>query len=233
MHMTQGWTGLRTAVIALAIIAGTTTAAKADALVAYTTAGAVDTSIGVNGANVISFEPTPAPGSGPTSTIVDATSNLPIGAFEVAALPVGTSTTYTNTPFSITYIPSMYNGSPVTGVNPVTITGTLTGTISGPYQSSVEATFNPVTSGSFTLGGASSTLSILDNQKLLVPSSAGGLTTVEAVIATIGGHNEAPAGSGSSNNNVPEPSTIALFLSTMGGLGLRRLVRNRRARAQA
>jgi hypothetical protein len=217
MRMTQGWTGLRTAVIALGIIAWTTTGVKADALLQYSTAGSIDTSVGVTGANVISYVPI-------TNDQIDATSNVPLGSFQVAALPTNTTTTYLDTPFSITYLPSMYNAIPLTDPNPVTITGTLTGTITGKYQSSVEATFNPITSGAFGLAGASSTLSILDNQKLLVPSSAGGTTTIEGVIKTVGGNPESP---------VPEPSTIALFLSTVGGLGLRRFVLNRRQRSQA
>ena len=188
MRMTQGWTGLRTAVIALGIIAWTTTGVKADALLTYSTAGSIDTSVGVTGANVISFVPTPPAGSALTSTTVDASSNLPLGSFQVAALPAGTTTTYNDTPFSITFLPTKYNGIALTDPNPVTITGTLSGQVTGPYQSSVVATFNPITSGSFELAGASSTLSILDNQKLLVPSSAGGTTTVEGIVATTSGH---------------------------------------------
>jgi hypothetical protein len=224
MHMTRGWTGLRTAVIALGIIAWTTTGAKADALLTYSTAGSIDTSVGVTGANVISFVPTPPPGGTVTSTTVDASSNLPLGSFQVAALPSGTTTTYNDTPFSITFLPSKYSGIALTDPNPVTITGTLSGSVSGSFQSTVQATLNPITTGSFDLAGASSTLNNLENQKLLVPSSAGGITTVEAVVSTAGGHPESP---------VPEPSTIALFLSTVGGLGLRRFVRNRRPRTQA
>jgi len=93
MHMTQGWTGLRTAVIALGILAWTATGAKADALLTYSTAGSVDTSVGVTGANVISFVPTPPPAGASTSTTVDASSNLPLGSFQVAALPASTTTT--------------------------------------------------------------------------------------------------------------------------------------------
>jgi hypothetical protein len=224
MRMTQGWTGLRTAVIALGIIAWTTTGAKADALLTYSTAGSIDTSTGVTGANVISFVPTPPLGGPTTSTTVDASSNLNLGSFQVAALPAGQTTTYNNTPFSITFLPSEYSGIALTNPNPVTITGTLSGTVSGTYQSTVEATFNPILNGSFQLAGASSTLNILDNQQLLVPSSVGGTTTIEGHTLTTGGSPEAP---------VPEPSTIALFLSTVGGLGLRRFVLNRRQRSQA
>jgi len=208
---------LRTAVIALGIIAGTTTGVKADALLTYSTAGSVDTSVGVTGANVISYVPA-------TSVTVDGSSNLPLGSFQVAALPVGTTTKYNDTPFSITFLPTNYNGIALTNATPEVITGTLSGTETGPYQSTVVASFNPPPSGSFVLAGASSTLAISDSQKLLVPSSAGGITTVEGIITTSGSGHEVPA---------PEPSTIAIFLSAVGGIGLRRFVLSRRQRNQA
>jgi hypothetical protein len=99
MRTKNGWTRLRSAVIALGLIASTTAGAKADPTISnlldYSTAGSVDTSIGVNGANVISYIPV-------TNAQIDPTSNLPLGSFQVAALPAGQTTTYTNTPFSIT-----------------------------------------------------------------------------------------------------------------------------------
>jgi len=221
MRMTQGWTRLRTAVIALGLFAWTTTGAKADPignLLDYSTAGSVDTSIGVKGANVISYIPI-------TNASIDPTSNLPLGSFQVAALPAGQTTTYSNTPISITLLPSSYNNIPLTNSTPVTVTGTLNGKITGAYQSGVNIAFNPIANGAFQLAGASSTLNMLQNDhKLLVPASAGGTTTVEGMIATTAGINEVPA---------PEPSTIALFLSTVGGLGLRKYVLARRQRSQA
>jgi len=222
MRMTQGWTRLRTAVIALGLIAWTTTGAKADAisnLLDYSTAGSVDTSIGVTGANVISYIPV-------TNAQIDPSSNLPLGSFQVAALPTGQSTTYNNTPFSITFAPSSYNNIALTDSTPVTVTGTLSGQITGSYKSSVNVAFNPIANGAFQLAGASSTLNMLQkDQKLLVPASAGGTTTLEGIIKT--------AGSGNPEAPVPEPSTIALFLSTVGGLGLRKYVLARRQRSQA
>jgi hypothetical protein len=198
-----------------------TTGAKADAitnLLDYSTAGSIDTSMGVTGPNVISYVPI-------TNAQIDASSNLPLGAFQVAGI-AGQTTTYHDTPFSITFVPSTYGGTALASTSSVTVTGTLSGQISGPYQSSVKVNFNPVANGAFQLAGASSTLSMDQNdQKLLVPSSAGGNTTLEGIITTTGGLNpEAP---------VPEPSTIALFLSTVGGLGLRRCVLARRQRSRA
>jgi hypothetical protein len=220
MRMTQGWNGLRSAVIALGLIAWTTTGANADAisnLLDYSTAGSVDTSIGVSGPNVISYVPI-------TNAQIDPTSNLPLGSFQVAGV-AGQTTTYKNTPFSITFVPSSYGGTPVQSASTVTVSGTLNGKVAGPYQSSVKVSFDPLANGSFQLAGASSTLNLLQNdQKLLVPSAAGGTTTLEGMITTVGPNPEAP---------VPEPSTIALFLSTVGGLGLRRCVLARRQRGQA
>jgi len=220
MRMTQGWTRLRTAVIALGLIACTSTGAKADSILGYSTAGSIDTTLttdGVSGTNVISFVPI-------TNAQVDATSNIPLGYFQVAALPTGQSTTYTNTPFSITFVPSSLNGTTLTSPGSVEITGVLNGALTGSTESTVVATFDTLSNGSFQLAGASSTLTIPQSVAPLVPSSAGnGTTTVEGMIKT-NGNPEVPA---------PEPSTIALFLSTVGGLGLRKYVLSRRQRGQA
>jgi hypothetical protein len=234
MRMTQGWTGLRTAVVALGFFicaqtgakAASITSANSDATVGYSTAGSVDTTTtadGVTGTNVISFVPI-------TNSQVSATSNIPLGYFQVAAEPTGQSTTYANTPFSINFIPGTIAGETPTSSSPVTITGVLNGTITGSNQSSVVATFNTF-NGVSTLETADatykSTLSIPQSSMLpLVPSSAGnGATTVEGMIATkLSPNNEVPA---------PEPSTIALFLSTVCGLGLRKYVLARRQRGQA
>jgi hypothetical protein len=220
MHMTQGWTRLRFAVIALGLLAWSTTSAKADAisnLLDYSTAGSIDTSVGVNGANVISYVPV-------TNASINPSSNIPLGEFQVAALPAGQTTTYTKTPFSITFVPSTYNNIALTNQSPITVTGTVSGQITGNYQSTVSVAFNPVADGAFQLAGASSTLNVLQNdQKLLVPASAGGTTTLEGILHTTASP-EAP---------VPEPSTIALFFSTVVGLGLRKYVLARRQRAHA
>jgi len=216
MCMTRGWAGLRATVIALGLLAWTTTrleAAAIPSLLDYGTSGTITLS-GINGTNVISYVPV-------TNAEVDPSSNIPLGSFQVAALPTGQTTTYSNTPFEITFIPTSFSGTALQNSSPVTITGMLNGSLTGNYQSSVNVSFNPVSDGSFQLAGAASTLSMLQNdQKLLVPASAGGTTTLEGIIATNGNFNpEAP---------VPEPSTIALFLSTVGGLGLRRYVLSRR-----
>jgi hypothetical protein len=61
------------------------------------------------------------------------------------------------------------------------------------------------------------------DQQLLVPSSVNnGQTTLQAQVSTSVIEPQA----------IPEPSTIALFLSIVGGLGLRRYVQTRRRRGQ-
>jgi hypothetical protein len=225
MRMTQGWTGLRTAVVALGLFAGASTGANADSILSYSTAGSIDASVsndGVTGANVISFVPI-------TSASVDANSNLSLGFFQVAAESGSASTTYNNTPFSITYVPGSIDGNAITG-QAATITGVLNGTVTGSNFSTVVATFTSLTSPSSQVvdGGnlVTSTLSIPQGSLFLVPSlSNNGESTAEGTVVSTGVPvNETPA---------PEPSTIALFLSTVGGLGLRKYVLGRRQRNES
>jgi hypothetical protein len=225
MRMTQGWTGLRTAVVALGLFAGASTGANADSILSYSTAGSIDASVsndGVTGANVISFVPI-------TSASVDANSNLSLGFFQVAAESGSASTTYNNTPFSITYVPGSIDGNAITG-QAATITGVLNGTVTGNNFSTVVATFTSLTSpSSQVIDGSNlvtSTLSIPQGSLFLVPSlSNNGESTAEGTVVSTGVPvNETPA---------PEPSTIALFLSTVGGLGLRKYVLGRRQRNEA
>lgn len=219
MRMTQGWIGLRTAVIALGLFAFASTGVKADSILSYGTAGSIDASSsmdGVTGANVISFIPI-------KSAQVDASSNISLGYFQVAGQAAGQSTMYAHTPFSITYVPGTVDGNAVSST--ISITGFLNGTVTGNNYSTVVATFNPLTNGSFQVvdgtNMVTSSISIPQGSQLLVPSLTGnGETTVEGLITTNGVPiNETPA---------PEPSTIALFLSTVGGLGLRKFVLARR-----
>jgi hypothetical protein len=221
MRMTRGWTGLRTAVIALGLLAWNAPRADAAAttstpnLLEYSVAGVVGNT-GITGSNVISYVPV-------QNAQIDPTSNIPLGSFQVAPLPVGQMTTYNNTPFTLTYVPTEFNGATLTDT-PITVSGSLTGSVTGPYQSSVQVNFNPLINNGFELAtGSTSTLNLLPgDQKLLVPSSAGGITTMEGLINTTG--LQVPA---------PEPSTIALFLSTVCGLGLRRYVQVRRQKVHS
>ncbi len=218
MHMTRGWTGFRTAVLALAVLAWNAPSTRADGMLTYLTSGGPGTTNIEGSPNVISFIPV-------TNATVNTASNISLGTFEVAALPGGQSTTYNNTPFSLSLISETINGSPVPD-SPVIISGTLNGIVSGSNQSSVVVNFNPMTTTAFPTGSGMGTLDLSNSRELLVPSSDnGGRTTLQAQVSALGGP---PA-----QTPAPEPSTIALFLSTVGGLGLRRLVQKRRQRAAA
>ncbi|QEH36143.1 hypothetical protein OJF2_47030 [Aquisphaera giovannonii] len=220
MRRTRGWTGLRNALLALSFAGCAATGASAaaissDPIMKYSTAVQID-STGITGNNVISI--TPATNSGIEITGKD---NLALGTFVIAANNGGT-TTYKNTPFSITLIPTSIGDTSLSDVAPIKITGVLNGKVSGNFHSTVEATFDSLSASSFKLGNGTANLSLVDNPKLLVPSSSnGGQTTIETQLVS---NNVAPPA-------VPEPSTVAMFLTTIGGLGLRRHVQNRRRAA--
>ena len=217
MQMTQGWKRLQSVAIALGLFAWAGMTAKADGILTYGTSGGISTTTGVTGTNVITYESI-------TNATVSTSSNLQLGSFQVAAVTPDATTTYKNTPFEIDVLPSAYNNDPLSSFTELKITGVLNGSVSD-NQSNVIATLN-IPNNTFQLGDATSTLAGLPSSLLIVPSSsAGGTTTIEAAINTVGTVNpQAP---------VPEPSTIALFVTTVGGLALRRYVQARRQRATA
>ena len=233
MRKTKGWLGLRTAVIALGLVAFTATGATAAPL-SYSTSGQVDPTNGVTGTNVISFVPLS------NSNSVDMSSgktNVGLGNFVISPLAANTSTTYANTPFKISFLPASYNGD--TSVNkdaPVVLTGLLNGVVNGPSSSTVQASFNPVPNGLIDLGSAGSANFTLPTGSLLLApstSNAGTTSTQGLVTFTPGaGTGNGGGGGGGGEAPVPEPSTIALFLTTVGGLGLRRYVLGRRRQAK-
>ena len=211
MSMIQGLNGLRSAVLTLGVLACATATADAAAILKYQTATAIDLGGGgITGPNLISFTPASASGLDLSSGSV----NAGLGTFVVAPPAAGSFTKYENVKFAITVLPQELNGEPVSNISTV-ITGVLNGVIDNPYRSTVTATFDqPVED--LNLGSQTLTFSFPDGAKLLVPAqSNSGLTTVEALVMV---------------PPVPEPSTIALVLTTLGGLGLRHRVARRRAK---
>jgi hypothetical protein len=96
----------------------------------------------------------------------------------------------------------------------------LNGVVDGTSSSTVTASFNPVQNPLINLGGLTTAgtaeFSLPTSSLLLAPSTSNsGTTSAQGLVTLV----EAP---------VPEPSTIALFLTTVGGLGLRRYVLSRR-----
>ncbi len=228
MRMTRGWTGLRPAVVFLGLCALMTRGVGASTLdststtdstslstpvtaeMQYRTSGAVGTT-GITGPNIISFVPE-------TSGAFMAPSSFSLGTFVVGNQPAGMTTTYNNTPFSITFDTLKVNGAqPTVNESPITITGVLNGSINGPSQSDVVATFNPISQPSFRTGSYLSTLNVVDQSLSLVPSTTNfGRTTAQAQLVV-------------SASPIPEPTTITLFVTTLIGLGMRRRFRHQAA----
>ncbi len=216
MHRIQGWTGLRAAVIALGLVAWTATGAMAAPL-SYTTSGQVTPTTGVTGTNVISFDPLSTSNSVDLST---GSTNAGLGNFVISPLAAGVTTTYSNTPIQISFLPASYGTTSLGTDSPVVVTGLLNGVVDGPSSSTVTASFNPVQNPLINLGGMTTAgtaeFSLPTSTLLLAPSTSNsGTTSAQGLVTLV----EAP---------VPEPSTIALFLTTVGGLGLRRYVLSRR-----
>ena len=225
MHRIQGWTGLRAAVIALGLVAWTATGATAAPL-SYTTSGQVDTTTGVSGTNVVSFVPL---STGNTVDLSTGQTNVGLGNFVISPLAAGVTTTYSNTPVQISFMPASYGSTSVSSDPPVVVSGMLNGVVNGPSSSTVTATLNNPPNGMFSLGSGNGTadFSLPTNTLLLAPSTSNNGTTSAQGLVT------SSAPQTGSESPVPEPSTIALFLTTVGGLGLRRYVLSRRRPARA
>ena len=224
MFKSGGWATLRTAVATLglgALMAHSAAAGSIDSTsttstpsssatsslpssMNYATSGSIGLT-GVNGPNVLSFIPE-------VSGAFTTPSAFSLGTFVVGYLPSGVSTTYTNTPFSLTYTTLNVDGTvPTPNQSPITITGTLNGTVSGSTQSSVQATFDPIQYNSFLTGSYINNLSVMDPTVSLVPSTTnGGRTTAQAHLSV------------SPGPPIPEPTTIALFATAIVGFGLKK-----------
>src|SRR5271157_4955041 len=193
MHMIQGWTGLRAAVIALGLVAWTATGATAAPLF-YTTSGQVTPTTGVTGTNVVSFDPL---SSGNSVDLSTGKSNVSLGNFVIASPGTGATTNYDMTPFQISFLPAAYGSTPISSDPPVVISGVLNGAVSGPSSSTgtatnstVVATFSPVPNGLISLGTDSNgnsngtgTFNLPTTTLLLAPSSTnGGLTSAQGLV---------------------------------------------------
>ncbi len=218
MRNTCGWTGLRLAACVLAVgLAGASSASAATMTSnnQYSTSGSIGTT-GIAGANVISFSSVGV-GSFQANGPDDPPANFSLGEFLVGALPAGVSTVYTDTPFSITYISQQVNDeTPSVNETPITLTGVLNGVVTGSNYSSVTATFEPIDKTVFRTGDFLNTLTV-PNAVWLAPST------------TNGGKNSAQGKLVAEASPIPEPTSIAVFLAAIAGLGLRHKYRRRAA----
>ena len=213
-------TGLPTAVMVLGLFAQAQSV-LASPVVNYSTSGSIDSS-GVTGTPVISFNSV-------LNSSFESPSSFSMGDFQVAALPDKQSTSYTDTPFHITYLVNSVDGAkPDVNETPIQLSGVLNGTVSGGNQSHVVAKFDPITKPTFMTGMYSNDLSITDNPLTLVPSTTNsGQTSAQAFLTSTLTTTPPPSSGG--ETTVPEPSTIALFLTTLAGLGVHRARRGRTA----
>lgn len=225
MRRIRGWTGLMGSVVALGLVAALAGGAQAAPMMTYDTIGSTIGSSTVADPGAVSYVPV----SGASFL---APSALSLGAFQIKPVADGQTVTYNNVPFTITLNSTMVGGAaPNPNTTPVSITGTLNGTVNGPSQTNIVATFNqpaPITNPDgtvnkdpgyqFVTGLYSNTLHVADNPLHLVPSTTnGGSTSVQALLTN--SVVTAP---------VPEPSTLLLFAATVAGLGLRRQIRRAR-----
>ena len=149
------------------------------------------------------------------------------GEFRRRAARHGVTTTYTNTPFQISFLPASYGSTSVSGDSPVVVSGVLNGMVSGPSTSTVTATLNAPPSGLIGLGGGSRPISACrPARSCWLPRPP----TAARPPCRAWSRSAPPLGS--TVTTAPEPSTIALFLTTVGGLGLRRYVLSRRRSAR-
>ena len=209
--------GVSASVLVLGLIAPALKA-QASPVVNYSTSGTID-SAGVSGTPVINFNSV-------LNSTYESPSSFSLGDFQTAALPDGQKTTYTDTPFHITYLVNTVDGTkPNPNETPIQVSGVLNGVVTGGNQSHVVAKFDPISNSSFVTGSYSNALSITDNPLTLVPSSTNsGQTSAQAFVTSTPLSTPPPSTTGDvgGTTTVPEPSTIALFLTTLAGLAVHR-----------
>jgi hypothetical protein len=169
---------------------------------------------GISGGTVLSPIPT-QPGAFADPIPAGYGSDIPLGEFTLTMPPAGTTTTYRDTPFRMTFTVDSVGGAPGAHPSSFTVQGVLNGTIGNPGASDLKAAYIVLSTGTrflpdFEAGGFATSrlnfvLTIPDN----LSSLEGSATPVSGVLV--------------SAESAPEPSTLWIFLAlALGPLGWRR-----------
>lgn len=176
----------------------------------FTTSGQVGLD-GVTGFNAISYKSQANP-------IWGTTGSRYLGQFLTSPLPPGMSTTYTNTPFSISILPTglqLNSNWYTSNLQPIVLKGRLNGSITGTDYSSVVASFDPVDPWvDIVQGGLPDNRTFLSGIGPFVVNSSA-TTNVTMSWLTLANPSAVP---------VPEPSTLAVLVS---GISLAWMARRR------
>ena len=205
MRMTRGWTGLRTTVIALGFAAWTASGRAHDTIINYSTSGTVE-SDGVVGDPVISF-----------NSVQNASFNAPsafsLGEFQITALQGDSSTTYNHTPFSITYLTNKVNDEAVAERDADRDQGVPRRHDQGGESVERDGVVRP-----------DEHPQVPDRAVRQRAEGAGQPAVAGAVLERR--PDDGGAGRCDPDDQPdPEPTTVALFLTTLAGLGLRHRLR--------
>jgi hypothetical protein len=197
------------ALAVLAFFGASADAAPLASRIGFSTSGQVGTE-GVVGPDAIGFNSV-------ASDAIDAPGLMTLGSFQLATQPAGSTTTYVNTPFSVTFLVDSIDGQPpAINQTPIVLAGTLNGTISGP-KGGVFAAFEPIPPVLYRVGPYSTYLSPIAGLYLSADTAPDGRATILGQYTLANDPNPAP---------IPEPASILAFaVLAAGGLALRRRAR--------
>ncbi|MFM7316938.1 MAG: hypothetical protein ACKO5E_08300 [bacterium] len=179
----------------------------------FTTSGQIGSS-GITGFNSISYQSQADP-------IWGTTGSRYLGKFLVGPLPEGLSTTYADTPFSISVLPAALQVNDTwykDGLQPIVLTGRLNGMITGTSYSNVVASFDPVSPWVDIVKGG-----VPDNQTFLAGT---GPFLIKAGGTTDATMNWSLIPTSASPVPVPEPTAFMVIAS---GLTIGLVARRRKA----